>query len=75
MLEKTVKPLVVRPKEACVMLSCTAPTLYKLIGSKELESFRDGPQGWQGGRRLITVASIHAYIARKLAEQNATAAA
>lgn len=69
---ETVKPLVVRPKEACVMLSCTPPTLYNLINSKELDSFKEG----EHGRRLIVVRSIYAYIARKLAaEQNATAAA
>lgn len=55
-------PLVVRPRAAREMLSCANERLYQLLNSGELESFRDGRA------RLITVASIHAYIRRRLAE-------
>jgi hypothetical protein len=64
-----VSPLVVRPNAACVMLSCSRPTLYNLINANEIESFKEA----QHGRRLITVASIHSYIARGLAGARAAA--
>jgi hypothetical protein len=54
--------LVVRPGGARKMLNCGNERLYQLLNSRELDSFRDGRA------RLITVASIHRYIARRLAE-------
>jgi len=53
--------LVVKPARACQMLSCGRTHLYGLIEAKEVDTFLDG------GARKITVASIHAYIARRLA--------
>jgi hypothetical protein len=55
-----VEPLAVKPKTAKRMLSCGKTKLYEIL--PELESFYDG------GSRLITVASIKAYLARKLAD-------
>jgi excisionase family DNA binding protein len=54
---------VVRPARAAEMLSCSRVHVYELMASKDLKSFRDG-----GGARKITVASIRAYIKRKLSE-------
>jgi hypothetical protein len=54
-------PLVVKPRQARLMLSCSHKKLYKLLATGELESFRDG------GSRKITVASIERRIARLLA--------
>jgi excisionase family DNA binding protein len=47
---------------ACVMLDCGRDRVYALLQAKELESYRDGE-----ARRVI-VASVRAYIARKLAD-------
>jgi hypothetical protein len=55
-------PLLVRPRIARQMLSCANERLYDLLNSRELESFTEGRA------RLITVASIHRYIERRLAE-------
>jgi hypothetical protein len=55
-----VEPLAVKPKTAKRMLACGKTKLYEIL--PELESFYDG------GSRLITVASIKAYLARKLAD-------
>jgi excisionase family DNA binding protein len=52
--------LVVRPADAERMLGCSHFTLYKLLGSGELKSFK------LGKARRITVESIKAYIARQL---------
>jgi hypothetical protein len=54
-------PLLVRPRVAWHMLGCGNTRGYQLIASGELETFLDG------SARKITVASIHAFIARKLA--------
>jgi hypothetical protein len=57
------EPLVVRPKEAKRMLgNCSDDELYRKIAAGELDTYLDGR------RRLITVASIKADIARKVAE-------
>jgi excisionase family DNA binding protein len=53
-------PLLVRPRDAEVMLGVSHNHLYKLLKAGELESFNDGRS------RKITVASIHAHIKRKL---------
>jgi excisionase family DNA binding protein len=53
-------PLVVRPRQACAMLSAGLTRVYELMNCGELESFRDG------GSRKITVASIKAYVERRL---------
>jgi excisionase family DNA binding protein len=52
--------LLVSPAGAMTMLSCGRTRLYELLDRGELQSFLDGRA------RRITVASIHAYIARKL---------
>jgi hypothetical protein len=55
-------PLVVRPRDARKLLgSCGTERLYGLLNSGELESFVDGRARW------IVVASIHRYIANRLA--------
>jgi excisionase family DNA binding protein len=53
-------PLIVKPRDAEIMLNCSHKRLYELLNAGELESFRDG------GSRKITVESINAYIKRKL---------
>lgn len=52
--------LVVRPKTAWKMLSCSNTRGYELIAAGELDSFLDGRS------RKITVESIRRYIARRL---------
>jgi len=61
-------PLVVKPKDAWKMLSCSNTRGYELLATGELESFRDGRS------RKIVVSSIHRYIAMRLAEAQRTAA-
>jgi hypothetical protein len=53
--------LVVSPRLARQILDCGNTRLYELLKNNELESFLDGRS------RKIVVASIHAYVARKLA--------
>jgi len=53
--------LVVSPRRARYMLDCGNTRLYELLNSNELESYLDGRS------RKVTVASIHRYIARRLA--------
>lgn len=61
-----ITPIVVRPRGAKTMLgNCSDDELYDLIRKGELESFLDGR------RRLITVESIKAHIARGLAAAKA----
>lgn len=62
-------PLVVKPRDAWRMLGCGNTRGYELLAAGELDSFLDGRS------RKITVASIHAYIARRLAATGATGAA
>ena len=52
--------LCVRPRIAEELLSIGHKQLYELLGRGELESFKEGKA------RKITLASIEAYIARKL---------
>jgi excisionase family DNA binding protein len=54
-------PLVVKPRQAELLLSCSHKRLYELLAAGELQSFRDGSS------RKITVESIKQYIARGLA--------
>jgi hypothetical protein len=54
-------PLVVRPRKAWKLLDCGNTFGYQLMADGEIESFTVGRSRW------ITVESIHAYIARKLA--------
>jgi hypothetical protein len=56
-----VEPLLVRPAEAWKMLRCGNTYGYELLNRGEIESFLDGRS------RKIVVASIHRYIARRLA--------
>jgi hypothetical protein len=62
-------PLVVKPKVAWQMLACSNTHGYELLAAGQLESFRDGRS------RKITVASIHRFIARRLAAEKAPRAA
>jgi hypothetical protein len=61
-----VGPLVVKPKVAWQMLSCSNTRGYELLAAGELDSFRDGRS------RKITVASIHRYVAQRLASSRGT---
>ena len=54
-------PLVVKPRQAELMLSCGHKKLYQLLAAGDLQSFRDGSS------RKIVVESIRQYIARRLA--------
>jgi hypothetical protein len=54
-------PLVVSPKVAWKMLACGNTRGYELLATGELESYKDGRS------RKITVASIKALVARRLA--------
>jgi excisionase family DNA binding protein len=56
----SVAPLVVKPRDACVMIGCGRKKLYQLLADKKLESFKDGYS------RKITVESIKTYIAGML---------
>lgn len=55
------EPLVVSPKVAWKMLSCGNTRGYELLGAGELDSYKEGRS------RKITVASIKALVARRLA--------
>jgi hypothetical protein len=59
--DSEVGPLVVRPAQAAIMLSCGITQVYALINTKELDAFLDGHA------RKITVESIRRYIAKRLA--------
>jgi hypothetical protein len=54
------EPLVVSPRRARRLLDCGNTRLYELIAARELETFKDGKS------RKITVASIKAYITRRI---------
>jgi excisionase family DNA binding protein len=56
-----VTPLAVSPQEAGRLLSLGLSRIYKLLRAGELQSFE------AGRARRITMASIHAYVARRLA--------
>jgi hypothetical protein len=55
------EPLVVKPKVAWKMLACSNTRGYELLAAGELESYKEGRS------RKITVASIRALVARRLA--------
>lgn len=55
-------PLAVSPKEACTVLGCGLTTLYQLMGSDELESFKIGRA------TRITTDSLRAYVTRQIEE-------
>jgi hypothetical protein len=57
-----ITPLIVKPRVARQLLSCSIKKLYELLAAGELESFKDGRS------RKITMRSINARIERKLAE-------
>lgn len=56
----SVSPLVVKPRDACVLLSVGHKKLYQLLADKKLASYREG------NLRLITVESIKSYISDNL---------
>jgi len=53
--------LVCRPKRAMRMLDVSAPTFYQLIKDGLIESYK------QGAARKVVVASLHKYIAARIA--------
>jgi hypothetical protein len=55
------EPLVVEPKIAWKMLDCGNTRGYELLAAGELESYKEGRS------RKVTVASIKALVARRLA--------
>jgi hypothetical protein len=57
------EPLVVKPKLAWKLLACSNTRGYELLSAGELESFLDGRS------RKIIVASIHRFIAGRLAAE------
>jgi excisionase family DNA binding protein len=61
-----VEPLVVSPRQACLLLSIGNTRLYSLIGAGELESYLDGRS------RRITMASIRRRLAKLLSAEGAT---
>jgi excisionase family DNA binding protein len=63
------EPLLVKPAEAGRLLGCGRTRIYELINAGEIDSFSDGRS------RKITVASIRAYVARRLAADSATSRA
>ena len=60
-----IEVLLVRPKQACEMLSIGQTRLFELLNNNELQSFEDG------GGRWISVASIKGYVARQLEQARA----
>jgi excisionase family DNA binding protein len=61
----TAEPLVVRPRDACRMLSIGLTRLYELLQAGELQSYRSGRS------RRISVVSIHAYVDRQIGSNRA----
>jgi excisionase family DNA binding protein len=55
------EPLLVKPADAGRLLGCGRTRIYELINAGEIDSFSDGRS------RKIIVASIHAYVAGRLA--------
>ena len=60
--QTSLSPVAVAPREACKLLSVGISTVYALMRSGELDSYADGKR-----MRRITVASIHDYVARRIA--------
>jgi hypothetical protein len=58
--------LVVTPRAACLMLSCSRKRLYQLLADGELISFTNGRS------RRVTVASIKELVARGIAASAAS---
>jgi hypothetical protein len=59
-IHKGIRPVVVAPSQACVLLSIGMTRCYELMNSGALESFKDG------NSRKITVRSIEAYVQSRL---------
>lgn len=57
------EPLGVTPDEAKKMIGCGTTTLYELLKTGDLKSYRIGGSGRGRGRR-ITTASIRAFVKR-----------
>ncbi len=55
-------PLAVSAKEAARLLSLSLSRLYELLRAGELQSYADG------NSRRVTMASIHGYVERRLAD-------
>jgi hypothetical protein len=52
--------LVVSPRRACHLLDCGMTRLYQLIGTGQLQTYKDG-----ASRKIVT-ASISDYVRRKV---------
>jgi excisionase family DNA binding protein len=63
------RALVVSPSRAAQILDCGEARLYQLLKDGSLRSYKDGKS------RKILVASIHAFVKKKLAEASAGLAA
>jgi excisionase family DNA binding protein len=59
------EPLAVSPKQACLLLGVGNTRLYQLISNGELVAYKDGRA------RRVTMASIHARVARLAASAGA----
>lgn len=62
-------PLAVRVKQACELLGVEKNKVYGLLNAGEIPSFKDG------NVRLIPMAGIEAYLARKLTQSPSPAVA
>jgi excisionase family DNA binding protein len=54
------EPLVVTPREACKLLRIGNTRLYRLLGTKAIDSYNDGRA------RRIPLSSIRNYVARRI---------
>lgn len=63
-IHKGIRPVVVVPSQACVLLSIGMTRCYELMNCGALESFKDGKS------RKITVRSIEAYVQSRLQGTN-----
>ena len=61
-LSPTPKPGYMRPKDAAKYLSVTLSTVYRLMSSKQLKSYK------VGGARILKVSDIDALVERNLVE-------
>jgi excisionase family DNA binding protein len=64
-METAIRPVALRPAQACQALSVGRDKLFALLASGEIASFREG------GTRLIPVSAIEEYVQRKTREAQA----
>jgi excisionase family DNA binding protein len=63
---RPMEPLAVSPRQACLLLGIGNTRLYELIRDRELVTYHEGRA------RRITMASIHARVARLIAAGDTT---